>query len=183
MKLPTKIVDISQPLDNETVVDPPFMRSNIEYVTGAESAELMTELLPGLKKEDLPGGQGWAIENISLTTHNGTHVDAPYHYNSHNKNGNPMPTIDEMPLDWYFQPAVKLDFRHFDDGAVTTADGVKAKLKRIGYEFQPMDIVLVNTRAGEMYGSDDYIHSRCGMGRDATLYLTEQSIRVTGIDG
>ena len=159
------------------------MRPNIEYVTGAESAELMTELFPGLKKEDLPGGQGWAIENISLTTHNGTHVDAPYHYNSHNKNGNPMPTIDEMPLDWYFRPAVKLDFRHLDDGAVATADDVKAKLKRIGCEFQPMDIVLVNTRAGEMYGSDDYIHSRCGMGRDATLYLTEQSIRVTGIDG
>ena len=32
-----------------------------------------------------------------------------------------MPTIDEMPLDWYFRPGVKLDFRHLDDGYVATA--------------------------------------------------------------
>jgi len=56
--------------------------------------------------EDLPGGEGWAIEHISLTTHNGTHMDAPYHYNSRDRHGNPMPTIDQMPLDWYFRPGV-----------------------------------------------------------------------------
>ena len=181
MKLPSKIVDISQPLDNDTVVDPSFMRPKIEYVTGEQNAELMTELFPGLKKEDLPGGQGWAIEYITLATHNGTHVDAPYHYNSHDKNGNPMPTIDEMPLDWYFRPGVKLDFRHLEDGYVATAADVEAELARIGYELQPMDIVLVNTRAGEMYGSDDYIHSGCGVGREATHYLTERGVRVTEV--
>ena len=138
MKLPTKIIDISQPLDNDTVVDPSFMRPDIRYVSGAENAELMTELFPGLKKEDLPGGQGWAIEHITLTTHNGTHVDAPYHYNSHDKNGNPMPTIDEMPLDWYFRPGVKLDLRHLEDGSVATEEDVKTELKRIDYQLQPM---------------------------------------------
>ena len=29
----------------------------------------------GLKKEDLPDGEGWAIELVQLTTHNGTHLD------------------------------------------------------------------------------------------------------------
>ena len=64
MKLPSRIVDISQPLDNETVVDPHFMRPSIRYVTGKESAKLMTELFPGLKESDLPNGEGWAIEHI-----------------------------------------------------------------------------------------------------------------------
>ena len=41
MKLPSRIVDISQPLDNDTVVDPPFMRPSIRYVTGKENAKLM----------------------------------------------------------------------------------------------------------------------------------------------
>jgi kynurenine formamidase len=53
-----------------------------------------------LKEEHLRAGEGWAIEHIQLTTHNGTHMDAPYHYNSRDRNGNPMATIDQMPLDW-----------------------------------------------------------------------------------
>ena len=42
-------------------------------------------------------------------------------------------TIDEVPLDWCFQPGVKLDFRHFADGYVVTAADVEAELKRIGH--------------------------------------------------
>jgi hypothetical protein len=37
---------------------------------------------PGLKKEDLPDGEGWAVELVQLSTHNGTHLDAPYHFHS-----------------------------------------------------------------------------------------------------
>ncbi len=39
-------------------------------------------------------------------------------------------TIDEVPLEWCFQPGVKLDFRHFADGYVATAADVEAELKR-----------------------------------------------------
>jgi len=37
---------------------------------------------PGLKKEDLPDGEGWAVETVTLSTHNGTHLDAPFHFHS-----------------------------------------------------------------------------------------------------
>ncbi|MBI4697063.1 MAG: cyclase family protein [Gammaproteobacteria bacterium] len=183
MKLPSRIVDISQPLDNDTLVDPPFMRPHIDYVTGRDNTAVVCDYFPGLKEDDLPGGEGWAIEYVKLATHNGTHVDAPYHFNSLDARGNRMQTIDEMPLDWFFRPGVKLDFRHFHDGYVATAADVEAELARVGYTLQPMDIVLVNTRAGEAYGTEEYIHAGCGMGRDATLYLTERGVRVTGIDG
>ena len=33
MKLPSRIVDLSVPLDNETVLDPPMMRPRINYQT------------------------------------------------------------------------------------------------------------------------------------------------------
>jgi hypothetical protein len=33
----------------------------------------------------------------------------------------PMMTIDELPLDWFFRPGVKLDFRTMPDGHVVTA--------------------------------------------------------------
>ena len=61
-------------------------------------------------------------------------------------------TIDEVPLEWCMQPAVKLDFRRFADGYVATAADVEAELARIGHELQPLEIVVVNTSAGAKYG-------------------------------
>lgn len=182
MKLPSRIVDISSPLENETVYDPPFMRPKIAYRSNAETAPLVCELFPGLRREDLPDGEAWAIEEIALTTHNGTHMDAPIHFQSKSIDGKPMMTIDQVPLDWFFRPGVKLDFRKVPDGHVVTAAEVDAELKRIGHELKPFDIVLVNTRASTCIGSDEYLTAGCGMGREATLYLTSRGVRVTGID-
>ena len=53
-----------------------------------------------------------------------------------------------MPLDWCFQPAVKLDFRHLPDGYVATPGDVEAELKRIGHALKPLEIVVVNTARG-----------------------------------
>jgi kynurenine formamidase len=77
---------------------------------------------------------------------------------------------------------VKLDFRHLPDGYVATAADVEAELSRIGHKLQPFDIVVVNTRAGSRYGEADYVSAGCGMGREATLWLTERGVRITGTD-
>src|SRR5690242_481835 len=90
LRLPSRVVDPSSPLDNETVYDPPFMRPKIEYRSNADTAPLLCELFPGLQRADLPEGEGWAIEQIQLTTHNGTHMDAPIHFQSHSIDGKPM---------------------------------------------------------------------------------------------
>jgi kynurenine formamidase len=97
--------------------------------------------------------------------------------------GEPSWRIDEVPLEWCFQPAVKLDFRHFDDGYVATAADVEAELRRIGHVLRPLEIVVVNTRAGARYGQDDYVDSGCGMGKAATLWLLERGVRLVGTDG
>jgi kynurenine formamidase len=109
-------------------------------------------------------------------------MDAPYHFQSKDIHGNRMKTIDEVPLDWFFRPGVKLDFRSAPDGHMVSAKEVEAELSRIGHELKPFDIVLVNTRAGSRVGHDDYMSAGIGMGREATLYLTSRGVRVTGID-
>src|SRR3546814_19546621 len=73
-------------------------------------------------------------------------------------------TIDEVPLEWCLQPAVKLDFTTFDAGYVVTADDVQAELDRIDHELAPLEIVVINTRAGKRYGHEDYMTRGCGMG-------------------
>jgi kynurenine formamidase len=177
-----RIVDISMPLENDVQSDPPGYGPTIEYVTHQSSAKDVVAFFPGLKQEELPDGEGWAIEWIRLMTHNGTHLDAPYHFATTMNKGERAITIDEVPLDWCFRPGVKLDFRSLPDGYVVTPADVEAELGRIGHSVKPFDIVLVNTRAGSAYGKPDYVSAGAGMGRAATLYLLERGVRVTGTD-
>ena len=178
MKLPSRMLDLSVPLDNETVLDPPIMRPKIDCKTNKENTWMLLESFPGLRAEYVPDGEGWAFELVQFTAHNGTHMDAPYHFQSKTIRGEPMMTIDQVPLDWFFRPSVKLDFRALPDGHVVSAAEVDAELKRIGHELKPFDIVLVNTRAASCMGTDEYLIAGCGMGREATLYLTSCGVRV-----
>ncbi len=180
--MPRRLIDISVALEADIASDPPIMLPEIEYHRHADTAAQVASFFPGLKAEDLPGGEGWAVETLRISTHNGTHLDAPYHHHSTMSGGERALTIDEVPLDWCLNPGVKLDFRDRPDGYVVSAAEVEAELKRIGHELRPLDIVLVNTAAGARYGEPDYVMTGCGMGREATLYLLERGVRVTGTD-
>ncbi len=177
-----QLIDISVPLQAGIASDPPGHLPEIDYLTHEETAADVVAFFPGATVDDLPDREGWAIERVRVTTHNGTHLDAPYHYSTVMDGGARAMTIDEVPLDWCLQPAVKLDFRHMEHGYVATAADVEAELKRVGHELAPLDIVVVNTSAGERYGHDDYVSSGCGMGREATLWLLERGVRLTGTD-
>ncbi|WP_134728308.1 cyclase family protein [Amycolatopsis nivea] len=177
-----QLVDISVPLRSGIASDPPGHRPSITYVDHQQSVPDLLRFFPGATAADLPDGEGWAIERIEATTHTGTHLDAPYHYASTMDGGRRAMTIDEVPLHWCFQQGVKLDFRSLPDGHVVTPADIDAELDRIGHRLRPLDIVVVNTRAGTRYGEDDYVDSGCGVGRAATLHLLEQGVRVTGTD-
>ena len=111
----------------------------------------MVSFFQGLEGSELPDGEGWAIKFVQLCTHNGTHPDAPYHFHyTMNEQAGVKEraiNIDEVPLEWCFQPEVKLDFRHLPDGHVVTAADVEAELIRVKHELSPLEIVLVNTAA------------------------------------
>ena len=180
--MPRRLIDISVALEADIASDPPIMLPEIDYLAHDSTAQQIAGFFPGLTRDQLPGGEGWAVEFLRVATHNGTHLDAPYHHHSTMNNGERAITIDEVPLEWCLNPGVKLDFRHVPDGEVVGAAEIEAELSRIGHELRPLDIVLVNTSAGARYGAPDYIHSGCGMGREATLYLLERGVRVTGTD-
>lgn len=175
-------IDLSIAIESGLPSDPPMMIPKIDYADHQEGAEQMKEFFPGIQKEQLPGGLGWAVETLTLTTHSGTHLDAPYHYHPYMNKGEPALTIDEIPLEWCFSDGVLLDFRHKADGERITADDLRHELERIEYEIKPLDIVLIHTGADEAWGTEEYLVKGAGMDRASTLFLTEKGVRVTGID-
>ncbi len=176
------IIDLSVSLQEGIPSDPAAFLPQIDRIGHRQGASQLASCFPGLDPADLPGNEGWAVEFVRMSTHAGTHMDAPFHYRSRQDDGQPAMSIDQVPLEWCFGPGVKLDFRHLPDGHVVTPAEIDAELARIGHTLRPGEIVLVNTAAGARYGHEDFIDSGCGMGRDATLHLTRQGVRIVGTD-
>jgi kynurenine formamidase len=175
-----EIIDLSVPLADQAASEP--MPAKIHYVEHAgEGLEQMQQFF-GVTPDDLvySDGQGWAIEEIQAITHTGTHVDAPYHYGATSE-GRPARRIDEVPLEWCLAPGVLLDMRHKSAGDFITVEELQGALDKIAYRLQPLDIVLLQTGADKRLDSPDYF-AQPGLGREGTLFLVEQGVRVIGID-
>lgn len=77
-----RIIDLSVPLENECPSNPKGFGPQIEYQSHKDTADTVISIFTGLQKSQLPDGEGWAMEHVKLTTHDGTHLDAPWHYST-----------------------------------------------------------------------------------------------------
>ena len=83
--------------------------------------------------------QGVNKEIVEMSTHTGTHCDAPFHFFADGK------PIDEVPLETYVGPAVIIDLRAKPSGSAVAPSDLESDLDRI----QPGLIVLLNTGRGQ----------------------------------
>jgi len=172
------LIDLSDCIGNETSDFEPNPH-RITYISHAEGLALSARY--GLKPEYFAPGHAWAVESVTLSTHSGTHVDAPYHYGP-TSGGAPAKTIDQLPLRWFYSDGVRLDMRQKAPGEGITADDMKRELERIGYAIKPLDIVLVWTGASQHFKEPGYDQRHAGLRADATRYLVEAGVKVIGID-
>jgi kynurenine formamidase len=172
-----RIVDLSVPIE-DTPSEP--VRPQIAYEDHDATAPLVAGIF-GCEVADLPDGRGWASETVTAITHAGTHVDAPWHYFP-TCGGDRARTIDELPLDWFLRPGVRLDVRHVERGAVSALEHLEAAVAATGRELEPYDIVLLWTGAEARWGSAEYVHAGSGLGRDGTLWLLDRGVKVIGTD-
>ena len=117
------LVDLSAPIVASPPDTPEPLRTEIAFHDHAEGAKAIEGML-GVPAELLREGEGWAVEEfLRFGTHNSTHVDAPWHYNSTIR-GERAQTIDELPLEWFLGPGVVLDATDREDGDALAAGDV-----------------------------------------------------------
>ncbi len=179
-----KLVDLSCTWTPDLPVEPKESIPKMIYWDHKSKVSIDSYLgtFPGLKEEDLPDGEAWAIEGMQTGTHTGTHMDAPYHFASTMNNGERAWTIDEVPLDWCMGDGVVIDATDRPDGYVLTAKDLDEYFKKINYTLKPGDVVLLHTTAQTQWGNEKYLVTGCGVGREGTLWLLNHGVHAVGTD-
>ncbi|MDR7314387.1 cyclase family protein [Brevibacillus nitrificans] len=173
-----RMIDLSVMLDPVAKEpSPPDIRYGDHESGAVHAAQLF-----GLQPSDFPESKAWANETVTLTTHTGTHVDAPWHYWPTSE-GKPSKTVDQLPLEWFYSDGVLLDFSDKPQGYEITVSDIQQKLEEIQYTLKPFDIVLIRSDADKRFYEENYFQSHAGVSAEATHWLIDQGIKVMGTDG
>ena len=116
---------------------------------------------------------GWRVELLTLASHTGSHVDAPYHKLANGAN------LDQIPLDRFAGSAVIADFRGAVADEPITAAKLAAKLPL------PLNdrIVLLATGWGRKRAkTDEWLQHPPYLSPNGAEWLVAQKIRAVGID-
>ncbi|MGQ4554289.1 cyclase family protein [Halobellus sp. GM3] len=178
-----RLIDLSIGIepDSESEPWPPSIDYD-DHQTGAQNiSEKLREMGYDVSAMDFPDGIALADEAIETMTHTGTHVDAPWHFGP-TVDGEPAPTIDELPLEWFVGEAVVLDFTWKEAGSEIAAAEVEAQLEELDHELGEGEIVLIETGADELWGTPEYLTDFPGMGSEATEYILDRGVTVIGTD-
>lgn len=179
-----RIIDISSAIDAAAVEPDPVMHEVMDPRAGAAHmcAEMRRHFGARLSPDDLPDGEFLSLDRLSLTTHTGTHVDAPSHYGSRAAYRPEGPrSIDEVPLDWFYRPGLVLDVSGRAAGVVGRPE-LEAAIERNGCTPAPLDIVLLRTGAAAWTGTPQYFTDFVGLDAAAIHFLLDLGVRVVGTD-
>ena len=111
------------------------------------------------------------ISQISMGTHQGTHLDAMYHFIDDGK------TLDQMPLEWFYGPTRLLRIPK------------KAKEEITVEDFKPYEQyitkgakIVYETGWFRHFGADNFFTEFPTLTLEASEYLAEREIRMIGMD-
>jgi kynurenine formamidase len=118
---------------------------------------------------------GYNMTRLSMATHQGTHLDAPFHFYDDGA------TVDEMPLDLFYGPAALVDLAPggaLEPGAPITVEHLRAHEAA----FQPGARVVYRTGWDRHFGQPDYFSDFPTLTQDAASWIAERRIALLGMD-
>lgn len=147
-----RIIDLTQEIEEEIQVFPDSPR--VKIITWS--------------KHDI---HKYLSEAIFTSTHIGTHIDAPLHFNSEGI------TVAKIPLERVVieNNAKILSIKKNDDEQIEVED-----LKK--YDIQSGDTIIINTGWSSNRFDEKYYKRNPGLSKDAANYLSKIPINLVGID-
>jgi arylformamidase len=123
--------------------------------------------------------QGYDSEVMFLSTHTGTHIDAPSHFSPKSQ------TIDQISIDRFVcssNHALLLTIEKQQNDSIKLEDIIKT-IEKNDQVIKENDSVIFYTRWEEKYmKSDRYMIDNPGLSKEAAEYLVERKINAVGID-
>lgn len=111
------------------------------------------------------------ISQITIGSHQGTHLDAMYHFLDDGK------TLDQMPLEWFYGKAHLLRIPKNANENITVQDFLP-------YEdlLQPGAKIIFETGWHKHFGRDYFFSDFPSLSQEAARFLAEKNIRMLGMD-
>jgi kynurenine formamidase len=164
----SRLIDLSQNIYNGMKVYPGHLKSVIfEHVTHEET------------KSRFEGGFSFQTTGIMINDNGPTHVDSFSHLD-------PDPnaeTIDQMPLELFYGPAICLDVSKFSPNTDINAEDLDEALANSGLELREGDMVFFYTGTYDRHqGTPQYLTDFPGLDASAAEWIVDKGVKTFGVD-
>ena len=153
----SKIIDLTMPFSERTIPVPGHPRPNFEPLTTLEN-------------------DGVRNTTMTCSIHTGTHIDAPSHFIEDGA------TIDEIPIDRFYRPGVRLDLTDLaQPGSPITLE----HLKEAGFdpsEVRDTIVMLASGWSDQAWQSEKLYETNPYLAQDAAEALAEAAPSALGLD-
>lgn len=152
----TRLVDLSHPLEHGQVgcPDDPQISVTVHGTTASI---------------------GYNIARLGMTTHQGTHLDAPFHFFDDGK------TVDEIPLERFYGPACLVDLA--PGAAMAGKTPITVDMLRPHEEkFRPGAKVIYRTGWDRTFNTPEHFTDAPSLTLDAARWIARRRIGLLGMD-
>jgi len=163
-----RLIDLSQQIYEGMKVYPGHLKTvTFQHATHEETAPRFE------------GGFSFQTWGFMLNDNGPTHVDSFSHLD-------PDPSaesIDQMPLELFYGPAVCVDVSAVPEQTDITPDHIEAALEAGGLQVTRGDMVFFYTATYDKYaGTKEYLSNFAGLGAEAAEWIVERGVKTFGVD-
>jgi len=154
-----KLIDLSQEIYTGAPVWPGHPETKVTVVATHEET---------VKSGRFTENYSYTAEKIEMSTHGTTHVDSISHIDPTPG----APSIEKIPLDWFYTGAICLDLSHIPPRTEYTVADIQAALDKYGLDIRKGDTVLLYSgHYGRTWGTDAWLTDYPGLSREAAEFI------------
>jgi arylformamidase len=126
--------------------------------------------VPRFEQLHTVAADGWAEKSLTITSHIGTHMDAPAHILAGAK------TLDQLPVDHFTGPAAMIDI---PEGTSQISQNL---LEQFRVQLEAAEFIVLRSGWGKFWGMEKYLSDFPVLEQPAATYLAGMNLKGIAID-